>query len=315
MFGTIASMEVCVRDPSIGDATPRSGAGSSAVRAAGRGEHRDLQEVLAALGTRVAPTSMARERTLPTSPVFADVCGGGLVRGRVLSCTGTAATSVALGLIAPAVAAGSWVALIDVPTIGLDAARELGVPLERVVAIATTAPARDGIAEPDGTAERDGGRWADVVAAAADGFDVMVARVPPDVRAATVRKLSTRLQQRGVVMVVLGEPGLLGCDGTLDTACRDWTGLGAGWGHLRRRTVEVTATGRRLPGRRTRTFVLPAAPDEPVAEPVVEPVAEPVVESAAGSPTSEQVVARGTAGMAHAAPGELVAVGELSAAS
>lgn len=207
-----------------------------------------LTDVLAALGDRVAPVSMARERTLPVGPQYADLFAeGALVRGRVLSCAGAAATSTALGLVAPAMAAGAWMAVIDVPTLGIDAASELGVPLERLVSITTESG--------DGT----GANWADVVAAAADGFDVLLTRVPPDVRAGTVRKIATRLQQRGVVMIVLGDPGTVICDGVLDSGAQVWAGLGAGWGYLRQRSVDVVATGRRLPGRRCQTMTLPVS--------------------------------------------------------
>jgi len=98
-----------------------------------------LTDVLTALGDRVAPVSMALERTLPTSPECADLFAeGALVRGRVLSCTGAASTTVALRLVAAAVKAGGWMAVIDVPMLGLDAASELGIALERVVSIATS---------------------------------------------------------------------------------------------------------------------------------------------------------------------------------
>ena len=40
---------------------------------------------------------------------------------------------------------------------------------------------------------QDAGVWADVVAAAADGFEVLVTRVPSEVRPSTLRKVVTRL--------------------------------------------------------------------------------------------------------------------------
>jgi hypothetical protein len=164
----------------------------------------------------------------------------GLVRGRTLVCSGQAATSLALALSASAVAAGSWMATIDVPTIGLDAASEFGVALERVVAVR---------AEPS--------RWPDVVAAAADGFDLLIARVPSDVSPSAMRKVATRLRQRDVVMFVLGDPGALPCDGTLDADSAEWVGLGDGHGHLQHRRVVVEASGRRLHGRRRCRLSLP----------------------------------------------------------
>lgn len=231
-----------------------------------------LTHVLTALGDRVAPVSMALERTLPTSPECAELFAeGALVRGRVLSCTGSASTTVAMRLVAAAVAAGGWMAVVDVPMLGLDAASELGIALERVVSI-TTAGAGAGAGTGDAEV------WADVVAAAADGFEVLVTRVPGDVRPATARKVATRLQQRGVVLVVLGDPGPLVCDGVVDSGGQVWSGVGAGWGRLERRSVEVAATGRRLPGQRCRTFVYPAAPEITATEITATEITVPVAD-------------------------------------
>ena len=203
----------------------------------------DVEELLAALGDRVAPLTMARERTVPVPGELTDLfVEGGIVRGRVLSCAGDAATSMALSLVAPAVRAGSWLLVVDVPTLGLDAVVEAGLALERVVGVDTTG---------------DPAVWADVVAAGADGFEVVITRVPDDVRASTVRKVTTRLQQRGVVVVVLGDTAGLRCDGVIDAVTRRWDGLGGGWGHLADRAVDVTASGRRMPGRRCRTVRFP----------------------------------------------------------
>jgi hypothetical protein len=203
----------------------------------------DLQP-LTALAERVAPLTLARDRMLPVAEEFAGLLGG-LVRGRTIACHGAAATSMALALVAPAVRAGAWLAVIDLPTLGLDAAAEIGVPLERIVSVRTGA----GLGSPD--------RWPDVVAAAADGFDVLLVQVPADAPAGTMRKLAVRLRQRDVVTVVLGDPGPMPCDGTLETGASSWSGLGDGHGHLRHRRVTVQASGRRLPGRRQCEFVLP----------------------------------------------------------
>ena len=122
-------------------------------------------------------------------------------------------------------------AVVDLPTIGLDAAGELGVPLERIVAVGTGG---------------DPARWVEVVAAAADGFDVLLVRVPSELSAAGCRKLTVRLRQRDVVTIVLGDPGAMACDGVLHTDAPQWAGLGDGHGHLRERRVVVRTSGRRL---------------------------------------------------------------------
>jgi hypothetical protein len=200
-----------------------------------------LSSARSALAERVAPLALAGERTLPVSEAFSELFPErGLVRGRTLACSGPAATSLALALAAPAVAAGSWLAAIDVPTIGLDAASEFGIALERVVAVRTEAA-----------------RWPDVVAAAADGFDLLLTRVPAEASPSAMRKVASRLRQRDVVMLVLGDPGPLSCDGVLHAGGAEWIGLGDGHGHLQQRRLVVEASGRRLHGRRRCRLALP----------------------------------------------------------
>jgi hypothetical protein len=133
-----------------------------------------------------------------------------------------------------------------VPTIGLDAASEFGVALERVVAVST-----------GGLPDQRAARWPDVIAAAADGFDLLITRVPAGVSPAAVRKVATRVRQREVVMLVLGDPGVLTCDGVLDAGAVEWQGLGDGHGHLQHRRLVVEASGRRLHGRRRCRLALP----------------------------------------------------------
>ena len=209
----------------------------------------DSAALRTSLYERMAPISAARERTLP---VPAGLTGlfpeGALVRGRSLSIRGRSASSVALSLAAPSIAAGSWLVTIDVPQLGLDAAAESGVPLDRVVRVDTTGQ----------TAASSS--WAECVAAACDGFDVVLTtlsstarRMPP----ATARKVLTRVRQRGAVLLVLGEPGPLECDGVVESCGERWSGLGIGHGHLRRRHLEVTASGRRIPGVRRCAVELP----------------------------------------------------------
>jgi len=204
-----------------------------------------LSEVLAELGERVKPVVLARERTMPVAAAYeALLPDDGLVRGRVMSCHGAAATTLAFGLVRDAVIAGAWMAVVDVPTFGADAAAEVGVPLERVVRVGSGVQA-----------ERTGAStWIEVMAAAVDGFDVVITRVPAalqgDRRPAAIRTLVKRLQQHGSIVVVLGETGALTSDVELHTTSTVWSGLEDGAGHLRCRRVDVRASGRRLPGGR-----------------------------------------------------------------
>ena len=211
---------------------------------------------------RVAPTVLAHEQTMPVSadlaPLFAERA---LVRGRTLGCIGPAATSTAMALVAATVMAGSWLAVVDVPTFGLDAASEAGIPLERVVAITTGID--PGTAGTAGRANTSGADWVEVMAAAVDGFDIVLSRQPSQVPHAQVtgsalRRLSTRIRQRGAVVVLLDDDeqradmkrAHMRCDGVIETSGISWSGLGSGYGHLQKRTLDLSASGRRLPGRR-----------------------------------------------------------------
>lgn len=235
-------MESVAVTPSGHDATSTSGDADDA-----------LSDVLARLGERVAPIALARERTLPVTEVIGGLFSErGLVRGRTIVCRGVAESSMAALLVREAMIEGAWLAAVDVATFGADAAAELGIPLERVVRVDTATTQVAG--SPEGRIAA----WNDAVGAAVDGFDLVVTRVPPTLRTgrggrtpAPVRKLVTRIQRRGAVVVVLGDPGALGGDVALTTTGAVWFGLGRGHGHLQRRRIDIEASGRRQPGVRT----------------------------------------------------------------
>lgn len=175
----------------------------------------------------------ARERCLPVDDAYARLLPeGGLRRGHTIGCGGPAAMSLAFGLVARPVVAGSWVAIVGMPMVGIEAMAHLGVPLERVVAV-------DG-----GGGPRD---WADRVAAAADGFELVLTRSPAGGER-YARKIGQRLQARGSVLVPVG-PGspVLPCEVELITTSVSWTGVDGGAGHLAGRVVTVRSTGRRMP--------------------------------------------------------------------
>ena len=85
--------------------------------------------------------------------------------------------SLALLLAARATATGSWLAVIGVPMLGVEAVAELGLPLTRLVSI-----------RADGRPTE----WAERVGAAADGFDLILTR-PPAGAERVVRKIRQRL--------------------------------------------------------------------------------------------------------------------------
>jgi len=184
---------------------------------------------------RTRPTALAREQVLPVHPALHDLLpGGALQRGTTVSVTGEAATSLALALLAEASVQGSWVAVVGLPTLGLAAAAELGVALERLVVVRDPSPAS----------------WASVVAALVGSFDGVVLAPTHRVRAGDARRLAARARERGSVVVQLdrGRPALEP-DVRLTTGGVRWQGLGDGHGRLQARRVQVESSGRRWAAR------------------------------------------------------------------
>jgi hypothetical protein len=195
---------------------------------------------LAALGARVSPTVLARQQEhLPVLAALEPLLpGAGLRRGTTVGVAADpgagGATSLALALAVAASAAGSWVAAVGLPSLGLVAADELGVALERLVLVAR--PEREACGS--------------VVAALVDGFDILV--VAPGrngVKQADARRLVARARERGTVLVTLGAGWPAAPEVTLRVSAAHWEGIEAGHGHLQARRVTVTRGGRGEAGR------------------------------------------------------------------
>ena len=209
---------------------------------------------LAELAERAQPVAMAGERLLPVLPALESLLpGGGLRRGSVVAVAGS--TSLALALLGAASAQGSWCAAVGLPTLGLAAAAELGVVLDRFPLVASPGPGSG----PGG--------WAWVVASLLDAFDVVLARPPSGagggLRAADARRLTARVRERGAVLVVAGAPGSWSepAEVRLTLASAAWEGVGLGHGRLRARRVEVATGGRGAAGRERRVPLWLPHPD------------------------------------------------------
>ena len=227
-------------------------------------------DLISGLRERVQSNVLTHEQTVPVATGFAPLFPErALVRGRTLACAGPAATSTGMAVVAAAVAGGAWLAVVDVPTFGLDAASEVGIALERVVAVSVTSSAADDPIPTSGPnpSSLAPSSWVEVMAAVVDGFDIVLARVPADAAAGPLRRLATRIRQRGAVVILLGDgsagydgagyDGAMPCDGVIESGGIVWAGLGAGFGAFRQRTVELHMSGRRVPGRRQCRVTLP----------------------------------------------------------
>jgi hypothetical protein len=171
-------------------------------------------------------TTLADERLLPVVPALQPLLPGqGLRRGTTVTVSRSAA--LALALVAGASAAGSWVAAVGLPDLGIVAAAETGIALERLALVPT----------PGARA------WTTVVAALLDAVDVVLVRPPPRLPAPQARRLAARARERGAVLVPLG-PWSEPADLRLAVTASTWRGLGQGHGRLHSRQVEVLVTGR-----------------------------------------------------------------------
>ena len=219
---------------------------------------------LRSLSASIAPVVPAGERVLPVGralqPLLPD---GALVRGSSVQLLGVGASSLALALLAEPSAAGCWTAVVGLPELGLLAADEHGLALERLLLI-------------DPPPDR---RAVEVVAALVDGIELVVLDTRLPIGASDARRLAARARERGAV-VLLVQPGVPGegsgalrwsPDVALTVREQRWQGLGRGQGVLRRRRVLVEAEGRgRWSRQRRAALLLPtsegsvtAAPDAP----------------------------------------------------
>jgi hypothetical protein len=179
---------------------------------------------LAELAALVQPITRRDEQRLPLHLALAPLLPDGLQRGRTLTVEGS--TALLLLLVAEASAAGAWTAAVGFEDLGVVAAAELGVALDRL-ALIPRVPAR---------------AWATVVAALLDGVELVLVRPPPQLRPAHTRRLAGLARQRGALLVVAGgwpDPP----DVRLVATASRWYGLEE-HGFLRARRLEVTAAGR-----------------------------------------------------------------------
>jgi hypothetical protein len=209
-----------------------------------RGFHPTLRSFRAACNPEV---TLADERLLPVVPALQPLLPGqGLRRGTTVAVDRSAA--LALALVAGASAAGSWVAVVGLPDLGMVAAAETGIVLERLALV----PA------PGARA------WPTVVAALLDAVDVVLVRSPAGLPTGQARRLAARARERGAVLVPLGawsEPA----DLRLAVTASAWHGLGQGHGHLQARRVEVVVGGRGAAARERRVPLWLPAPDGTIA--------------------------------------------------
>ena len=177
------------------------------------------------------------DRELRTHPAVGELLAGASLRGgSVYSVRGSAA--LVMALMAGPSAEGAWCGVVGVPSFGAEAARGLGVDLERLVLV------------PD-----PGPEWLSVVAALVDALTVVVVRPPGEVTPGEASRLAARLRTRGAMLIAYGSwPG---SEARFEIESNTWTGLGDGEGLLAARRATVAVTGRRAAVRARHDLWLP----------------------------------------------------------
>lgn len=212
-----------------------------------------LAPVLDEVGVAARPRPAARERVVAVPAALGALLpDGGLRAGTAVTVLG--ATSLALALAAGASAAGAWCAAVGADDLGVLAAAEYGIALERFPLV-----------------RADRATWARATAALLDAFDLVLAWPQHDVAPALVRRLRTLVRERGAVLVVCGRRWA-GVELEIEATATRWEGLGDGHGRLRARAFDVRVGGRGAAARERRARIwLPSSDGTIFAEPAIVP--------------------------------------------
>ncbi len=160
---------------------------------------------------------------LPVPGALAMLLPDGLRRGGTAVVTGS--TSLVLAVLAAAGSGGAWAAAVGQPGIGLLAAAQAGVALDRFAVVP-----RPGLETPT------------VLAALLDGVDVVLVGPEAVLTDGDRRRLTSRARERGSVLLSTAPWPGAGC--VLTAEHGRWTGVGSGEGRLRTHELRVTRTGR-----------------------------------------------------------------------
>lgn len=204
------------------------------------GAHSSGIETGAQFAQRVSARAEAGFGPIPVAPALASLLpSSGLERGGVYACAGDAPMSLLFSLVATATSVGSWLAFVDVPRVGLMAAHEYGMALQRVMCVNSGGHTQS---------------YAQVVGALVDGVDLVVVSSPA-CSAAEARRVVARAKSSGSVLIILGRAGQFSPDVVLSSSTTEWHFHT----HASSRTMSVQAHGRRVYNQRALTVQLPAA--------------------------------------------------------
>jgi len=164
------------------------------------------------------------ERVFPVSEVVQELFPeGGLRRGVVYQCDSSA--SLIWSLLAESSRQGVWCAVVGLPDLGVAAAEDMGVNVDRVVLVPTP-----------------GNQWLSVIAALSDVVGIVVLGAVPAPSERMLATLTGRLREREVTLLVSSEWPRT--EARLSVSAQQWEGLGRGHGMLCEHRVSLTFTPR-----------------------------------------------------------------------
>jgi hypothetical protein len=149
-------------------------------------------------------------------------------------------------------------AVVGVPHLGVMAAVESGVAIERIV-----------LAQPPNTSRE----WVTTVAALVEGFEVLIVAPPVSLSPSDARRLQTRIGARQAVLIVVdlatlpsrGSAKVFASDIDVHADTVAWSGIEHGGAHITRRTVRMRTDGRRCQSPREVVVALPCPTHQPVS--------------------------------------------------
>ncbi|MCS6710643.1 hypothetical protein JSY14_00880 [Brachybacterium sp. EF45031] len=192
--------------------------------------------------TTSAPDPGDGTRLPVPSALAALVPHGSLRAGSTVAVSGEASTSLLLALAVAAAGEDAWCAIAGLPDLGLRAALDAGLDPTRLALIT-------------GCSVEERPQLPQVLSAVVDGVGVVVLGPRLQLPPALWRSLTSRARAQDSLVLAATPPGR--ADLHLSTAAGQWEGLGSGSGRLRRRHLEVEATGRGIAGRRRASVLLP----------------------------------------------------------
>ncbi len=207
---------------------------------------------------KIQPINLSGQRVLPVPEVLAPLFPwGGIQKGTSLGVGGNGGWSVAMAIMAEALGAEGWLAIVGAPDVGLVAAAEFGVRLDRILVVETP-PLH---------------QWPSVVASLLEAVDVVAIAPEGRVGQRDARRLHARAREQASILLHLDGASTwpTAIDVGLDVAIDRWQGLGWGHGFLRARQATVTSIGRRSAARPVSVNVWLPGPDGRLGEVVPEP--------------------------------------------